>query len=490
MKLGKTIGLPLALAFAIITAAIVVNDRLGDRSDERNRAELTSSNAENRLLFVINDSVRAARYNIPQFAVSNAEGREKILSDESVYRTRVVEALKKYREVVIARKSGDPLIQEDNKQSADRLAEMEKAFDAYWLTRGKTFELFASGDMEGAAKWRTGTRAQGEALNKLLDEQVKSAEKASERREAYAASESKSVRQMSAAILFFTLVSAAIAIFFVIRRVVFLIQSLRTEMRTVTETQDLSHVVSQETGRWQIEEITGIRGDFSELLSKLSGSMREMAKEALRLKAASSTLLADSHKMAQASEAQAEQTSSAAASVEEMSVSITHISAGADEMNEMAKIAQAHAEEGQLALAEVTEQNRETVEQTSVIQEKIKKLGDNVGNISKIAEVIKDIAGQTNLLALNAAIEAFGSFADLFARMFRGGIVFERRIGNVGDGHAQFFDRRRRSGSLLGLTSRILRDGLRSVRHLLGVFLKPLGLGNDFAHAGSEGSEQ
>jgi len=40
------------------------------------------------------------------------------------------------------------------------------------------------------------------------------------------------------------------------------------------------------------------------------------------------------------------------------------------------------------------------------IGEKIKKLSENIHNINKITDVIKNIAGQTNLLALNAAIEA------------------------------------------------------------------------------------
>ena len=103
---------------------------------------------------------------------------------------------------------------------------------------------------------------------------------------------------------------------------------------------------------------------------------------------------------------QASSASGLAASVEEVSVSISHTADNAREAAEVTGRAHAAGETGRSRVeATVAEMERIAVEihdSAGLIQ----SLGNRSAQISAIISVIKDIADQTNLLALNAAIEA------------------------------------------------------------------------------------
>jgi methyl-accepting chemotaxis protein len=95
-----------------------------------------------------------------------------------------------------------------------------------------------------------------------------------------------------------------------------------------------------------------------------------------------------------------------AAAVEEMTVSINHVSDSAREAVEISRNSGKLSTEGgeitHKAAAEMS-QIAETVRNTA---QAIEELGQQSNQISSIVQVIKDVADQTNLLALNAAIEA------------------------------------------------------------------------------------
>ncbi|HMX16287.1 MAG TPA: methyl-accepting chemotaxis protein [Rhodocyclaceae bacterium] len=103
---------------------------------------------------------------------------------------------------------------------------------------------------------------------------------------------------------------------------------------------------------------------------------------------------------------QATSASGLAASVEQVSVSISHTADNARDAAEVTGNALAAAETGRTRVnATVGEMERIAAE----IQDSaglIQSLGNRSAQISAIISVIKDIADQTNLLALNAAIEA------------------------------------------------------------------------------------
>lgn len=107
-----------------------------------------------------------------------------------------------------------------------------------------------------------------------------------------------------------------------------------------------------------------------------------------------------------ASRVQGEATSSAAAAVEQVTVSIGEVSSQADATKESA--VHAGKEAGQ-ALAVSDEAGRRIRALAEFIQStarQVDSLGQRSEDITRIVALIKDIADQTNLLALNAAIEA------------------------------------------------------------------------------------
>ncbi|MEC5398931.1 methyl-accepting chemotaxis protein [Uliginosibacterium sp. H1] len=106
------------------------------------------------------------------------------------------------------------------------------------------------------------------------------------------------------------------------------------------------------------------------------------------------------------SDAQSNETSTAAAGIEEMTVSISEVAAHVRDTHGISRDVEACAERG----ASLSEQARAAIEALSHTvgssAETVEKLGDGTQEVGQIARVIKEIAEQTNLLALNAAIEA------------------------------------------------------------------------------------
>ena len=64
------------------------------------------------------------------------------------------------------------------------------------------------------------------------------------------------------------------------------------------------------------------------------------------------------------------------------------------------------SEQGENAISEIADFINKLPEKIRQEREQFKHIIDDVGELGKLVEVIKDISGQTNLLALNAAIEA------------------------------------------------------------------------------------
>ena len=94
------------------------------------------------------------------------------------------------------------------------------------------------------------------------------------------------------------------------------------------------------------------------------------------------------------------------AAMEQMSVAVTEISAGASNVVSASSESQTIAHNGNENMQKSTEASRRIVESVVSSSGHITELSQSIGKISEITRVIKDIAGQTNLLALNAAIEA------------------------------------------------------------------------------------
>lgn len=142
----------------------------------------------------------------------------------------------------------------------------------------------------------------------------------------------------------------------------------------------------------------------------MQSNLRDMASQlgdnADNLSAAARELSINANRISHSTEQQSESASSMAAAVEEVTVSIAHVSDRADDAHAITTETGHLAAEGRQVIDNnVTEMGRisDTVGNAARV---IEAAGAQAEAISSIVAVIRSVADQTNLLALNAAVEA------------------------------------------------------------------------------------
>ena len=102
----------------------------------------------------------------------------------------------------------------------------------------------------------------------------------------------------------------------------------------------------------------------------------------------------------------ADQSSSNAATVEQITVSVAHIAENANEADGLVKETNQLSGESARTVADVAHRAGQSATEIEGLSTLLHQLSQRSQEITGITQVIKDIADQTNLLALNAAIEA------------------------------------------------------------------------------------
>ena len=151
-------------------------------------------------------------------------------------------------------------------------------------------------------------------------------------------------------------------------------------------------------------------GSMLAALGSMIGALRTMMGEinsgANQLVSNADHISRVSSQVADAALRQSDATASMAAAMEELTVSSSHISASALETEQNSQEAMRLAAEGSDRVGQASTAIRRMSETVTGASSRILALEERIGQVSSIANVIKEIAGQTNLLALNAAIEA------------------------------------------------------------------------------------
>lgn len=144
----------------------------------------------------------------------------------------------------------------------------------------------------------------------------------------------------------------------------------------------------------------------ADLMTTLRQTFGTMLSSVLKVDNAAHTLAQSSQKTAKHSELASESSASMAASVEQMTVGINHISDNAGIATQLATTAGERSREGCQTIVRATDEMTNIAQEVAQASEVIGKLGSETSRISSIVSVIREVAEQTNLLALNAAIEA------------------------------------------------------------------------------------
>ncbi|CAG0993930.1 Methyl-accepting chemotaxis protein II [Burkholderiales bacterium] len=179
------------------------------------------------------------------------------------------------------------------------------------------------------------------------------------------------------------------------------------------EPEEAKRVVERIAQGHLTNEIRLKPGDQDSLLAATAKMQANLRKIVADLKAsaegvsgAAQQLSSSSSQVAAATAHQSEAASSMAAAVEQMTVSISHVSDSAREAHSVTANTGSQSEEGSSVIQATVNEMRGIAETVGEAARTIQDMGENSQKISSIVQVIKDVAEQTNLLALNAAIEA------------------------------------------------------------------------------------
>jgi methyl-accepting chemotaxis protein len=147
-------------------------------------------------------------------------------------------------------------------------------------------------------------------------------------------------------------------------------------------------------------------GSLDAMLGSLRKMVHDIAASSQAVAQESQRIVSESAEVAQTTGRQSDATAAMAAAMEELTVSINHISESARETQNNSSHAADLASEGEQRTAASVAEIRSIADTVGGATERIRQLVSRVTEIGTAATVIKDISSQTNLLALNAAIEA------------------------------------------------------------------------------------
>lgn len=155
------------------------------------------------------------------------------------------------------------------------------------------------------------------------------------------------------------------------------------------------------------EDITGAIADSVNFaVEALRNLVTTINETSVMVASSSQEAQATAMHLAEASDHQAQQITSASAAVNEIAVSIDEVSKNASESADVAQRSVAIAHKGADVVRQSIEGMDDIREQIQETSKRIKRLGESSQEIGDIVELINDIAEQTNILALNAAIQA------------------------------------------------------------------------------------
>ncbi|HQW19469.1 MAG TPA: methyl-accepting chemotaxis protein [Rhodocyclaceae bacterium] len=328
---------------------------------------------------------------VANYAQAGVEQRKNTLDAQSGLYSALDESMKEYIAL-----TADP-------GNDDLLREFNAAYENFKTGSAHYFELVDAGKLPEAAELNAGTvgvaaDAMQKGIRALRDHRLKVNEE-TEKETLSATTRMHTILSLGGVVAFFI-------VFFNVRQFGLSISrpmdALRLGMIGVGKTGDFTMRIPADNNN----EIGQAIHAYNALISNLQGTLRTLLGIVEQLTQAAHSSSGSAAQVASSSLQQSEATAVIAATVEEVTASINHVSESAKTALDITHRSGELCNQGGRIINETATgimQISDTVRQTSVT---IETLGQQSNHISSVVQVIKEVADQTNLLALNAAIEA------------------------------------------------------------------------------------
>lgn len=190
--------------------------------------------------------------------------------------------------------------------------------------------------------------------------------------------------------------------FFFWRSVIKPLSDMQTAIAKTADKLDFTDTVTVTTS----DEIGNTLSAYNRLLARLRDSFTEIQRSTAHMLEVTEEVDLSSRKIARNSQIQSDASANMAASVEEMTVSISVVAQQAKDASQHTQDSRDIAAHSAGAILDTVGGIQKISDSVREAATRIKTLRDDCDSITSVANIIREIADQTNLLALNAAIEA------------------------------------------------------------------------------------